>query len=128
MVDVLRYVNANPGCTNQAVACAVGPNGSHAYGDRTVKRCWRRGLIANLNQDDPHARVCAWVLTDTGEVELRARRNQPEREVSVPERTDIDPVKAEQLAAEVGAAWEALKSHPVAGPFIRDFDIPLLEE
>jgi hypothetical protein len=42
MVDVLRYVNANPGCTNQAVACAVGPNGSHAYGDRIVKRCYRR--------------------------------------------------------------------------------------
>jgi hypothetical protein len=50
------------------------------------------------------------------------------REPVEPADLDIDPDKARQLAAEVEAQWEAMKAHPVFGAFIRDFDIPLLEE
>jgi hypothetical protein len=41
---------------------------------------------------------------------------------------DIDPVKAYALAAEVEAQWAALQDHPVAGPFLRGFRIPLIDE
>lgn len=72
MMDVLRYVAAHPGCTNQQASVAVGPNGSHAYGDRVVKRCYRRGFIVSRNAGDPKARAYAWELTGIGRVELEA--------------------------------------------------------
>ena len=71
MFDVLRYVAAHPGCTNQQVAVAVGPNGSHAYGDRAVKRCYRRALIRSRDTGGP-GHAYAWELTGFGRVELEA--------------------------------------------------------
>lgn len=41
---------------------------------------------------------------------------------------DVEPAKAEELAAEMAKEWEALLSHPVAGPFIRAFRIPRADE
>lgn len=72
MMDVLRFVEEHPGATNQRVAVNVGPNGSHAFGDRIVKRCAARGLIENGNAGDEHARSYAWQLTAAGRLELEA--------------------------------------------------------
>lgn len=70
MLAALRYIASAPGCTNYAAACAIGPNGSHGYGDRTVKRCFARGLIAN--RAPWGARAYAWHLTPAGQLELKA--------------------------------------------------------
>jgi hypothetical protein len=89
MMAVLRYVAEHPGRTNQAVACAVGPNGSHAYGDRLVRRCHLRGLIADRNQSSP-LRSCAWELTPAGRIELEA-----------------DAVRRSDILALLDEAWAA---------------------
>lgn len=47
MRRALEFVAANPGCTQQRVALAIGPNGSHAFGARAVQRALSAGLIAN---------------------------------------------------------------------------------
>lgn len=47
MAAVVEYVRANPGCTQQQAAIAVGPHGSHAYGVRAVKRALAAGLIVD---------------------------------------------------------------------------------
>lgn len=70
MLAALRYIAAEPGCTNYAVAVAIGPHGSHGYGDRVVKRCFGRGLIANRAPQG--ARACAWHVTPAGQLELKA--------------------------------------------------------
>lgn len=40
--------------SRNAVAKAVGPNGSQDYGYRIVNRCWKKGLI-ELDADHPDA-------------------------------------------------------------------------
>lgn len=70
MLAALRYIASDPGCTNYAVAVAIGPHGSHGYGDRVVKRCFGRGLIANRAPQG--ARAYAWHITPAGRLELKA--------------------------------------------------------
>jgi hypothetical protein len=72
MLEVLRYLAEHPGATNQTVAIHAGPNGSHAYGDRLVKRCYARGLIEDANAGAEHWRRYAWQLTAAGRLELAA--------------------------------------------------------
>jgi hypothetical protein len=91
MLEVLRYLENHPGATNQAVAVHAGPNGSHAYGDRLVKRCAARGLIEDANVGAEHWRHYAWRLTEAGRLELEADRVRT---------ADIDQLRAE--AAEHG--------------------------
>lgn len=47
MVEVVEYVAKHPGCTQQAVARHVGPNGSHKFGARSVQRALAAGLVEN---------------------------------------------------------------------------------
>jgi hypothetical protein len=72
MLQVLQYLAEHPGATNQTVAIYAGPNGSHAYGDRLVKRCAARGLIEDANAGTEPWRHYAWQLTDAGRLELAA--------------------------------------------------------
>jgi hypothetical protein len=43
-------------------------------------------------------------------------------------QADIDPDKAETLAAEMAAQWEAWQADPLIGEFIRSFHIPHVSE
>jgi hypothetical protein len=47
MIRAQYYVSRHPGCTQQEVAKAIGPNGSHMYGARAVQRALRAGMIVN---------------------------------------------------------------------------------
>lgn len=90
MLAVLRYLAQHPGATNQAAAVHAGPNGSHAYGDRLVKRCAARGLIEDANAGDENARSYAWQLTEAGRLEVEADKVRA---------ADIDELRAEAAAA-----------------------------
>jgi hypothetical protein len=89
MLAALRYIASAPGCTNYEAATAIGPHGSHGYGDRIVKRCLGRGLITNRAPQG--ARAYAWHVTPAGRLELKA---------DMVRRRDI--VALSQAAAEAG--------------------------
>ena len=50
-VAAVAFVAAHPGTVKHAVAVAVGPHGSNAFGDRIVLRAIGRALIENRSTD-----------------------------------------------------------------------------
>lgn len=68
-LQAVAYVRTNPGCAKYEVARWVGPHGSNSFGDRTVWRALRRGLIENKS-DDPTR--YALYITDAGRAALDA--------------------------------------------------------
>lgn len=74
MLDVLDEVQWERHRTKHALAVAVGPNHSNSFGDRTVMRCHKAGLIAF---DPTHPKFVQHslgvpVLTDAGRAVLTA--------------------------------------------------------
>lgn len=55
MMQAVRYVQRHPGCSKHEVARAVGPHGSNAFGDRTVKRAMGAGLIEDRGSPTRYA-------------------------------------------------------------------------
>lgn len=53
------YVKHHPGCTQQEVAIAIGPHGSHQYGSRVVQRALAAGLIRNEEKSPRRYRLFA---------------------------------------------------------------------
>ena len=45
MTEAAEYVAAHPGCTQQQASIAVGPNHSHGFGSRVVRRAQKAGLL-----------------------------------------------------------------------------------
>lgn len=54
MARTLHAVSADTWSSTHQLALAIGPNGSHKFGDEAVKRCIRAGLLY-IDPTAPHA-------------------------------------------------------------------------